>query len=235
MDKYNNLRPSLIIAPRRCILAALLASLLGASGCQLVFPVWKYRYRLSAEVERNGKIYRGSGVIEVVRDKGLTGIGARARGEAVAIDIPDSETVFVLLRGMRSGSNWPYSVPHRVFARQLGSKNMVSEDAIGKLQNMVGAKSQVPREYYPIVVRFCDMRKPESVKVLEEGCDPDKIDDVINVVNMEIEITKDPVTRGIRRVLPWLDGKPEAALNPGHSATDRTLAATLHQSDFRRD
>ena len=50
---------------RRDLLVQLLAgcAVMSASGCSLVWPSWRYRYRLTAEVERNGDAVPGDSTI----------------------------------------------------------------------------------------------------------------------------------------------------------------------------
>ena len=138
------------------------------TACQLLGLQWKYRYRLTAEVTKDGKAYHGSSVIEVVRDKGIDGIGGYVRGEAVTVEIPGSGTLFLLLRGELGDYGWPYTMPHHAFREQLGSVDMVNGALLDRLSHMQGATAVLTPDLYPRLVRFRDTSDPKSV----EGVDP---------------------------------------------------------------
>ncbi|WP_144243874.1 hypothetical protein [Sphingopyxis sp. MWB1] len=87
---------------------------LALSGCQPGDPGSSrvyfdpIRYRLTAEVETPAGVRTGSSVIETIWDRGLS--GATVRGEAVAVDLPNGQTLFVLLR-TADNPDWAAGVP----------------------------------------------------------------------------------------------------------------------------
>ena len=89
------------LVKRRWVVAGLIAAL-GLSSCEPGDPFSgrvyfdPIRYRLSAEVETPAGVRRGSSVIQTIWDRGLS--EATITGDAVAVDLPGGETLFVLLR-----------------------------------------------------------------------------------------------------------------------------------------
>lgn len=70
---------------------------LAIGACGALFPSWTYRYRLTVEVVDNGRVYSGSSVIQIKRERTTNGVGGIVTGEAVAVDIGDKGTLFALL------------------------------------------------------------------------------------------------------------------------------------------
>jgi hypothetical protein len=224
-------------ANRRDILrAALVAGVAIASGgCSLLGLQWRYRYRLTAEIATPQGVRTGSSVIEVVRTKGYSEVGGKSSGEAVAIDLPDGQTFFLLLRGPLSDVDWPYVVPHLAFQAQLGSKNMTDGKILDRLANMQGARATLERQYYPEMVRFRDIRDPASV----EAVDPDNLSVLgrgVRFRQITLEITKDPVTFSIAKRFSWwaqyLNFHFDGSSTVAEDMTSQTLSAHLSSGSF---
>lgn len=204
-------------------------------GCQLLGLEWRYRYRLTAEVVRGGERYRGSSVIEVIRERGPTGIGGKARGEAAAVDIPGAGTLFLLLRSEKWGADWPFIMPHHAFQEQLGSVNMVDAALLTRLSSMNGAKVVLSPEFYPQLVRFRDIRDPKSVELVDSGNLATSFGFGVALGQILVELTPDPVTQNIGKELPWLGAYPETRLDREYKSGIRpNLSQRLADGDFRQ-
>lgn len=183
-------------------LAALLVAG-AASGCSLLRKHWHYRYRLAAEVEWRGKVFHGSSVVEVLRSQGSTRVEATVRGEAVAVDVGDVGTLFLLLRQGWGDVDWPFTVPHKAFADRLGSSSVTDPALLTRLTKMVGEKATVDPTDYPLMIVFRDIRKPLTVQEVK----PDQLGHFFGegakLRQVTIEITNDPITGGIRHRFPW--------------------------------
>ncbi|MEP6784946.1 MAG: hypothetical protein ABI898_04300 [Sphingomonadales bacterium] len=180
-----------------------LAGIFALGGCQLLGLEWRYRYRLTVEVEAGGKLFTGSSVIEVTRTKGPTGIGGTSRGEAVAVDLPGGRTLFALLRGDMGGVDWPFTMPHWAFADRLGDTNMVDPAALDKLGSLRGATVILSPAQYPLLVTFRDVRDPKSV----ERVDPQALDNSfgpnVRLHRITVSMTDAPITTGIEKRFQW--------------------------------
>lgn len=175
------------------------------SACEILGLQWRYRYRLTGEVQQGNQLHRGSSVIEVVRDKGYNGVGGRSRGEAAVIDIPNAGSLFLLLRDSHDGSpDWPFRMPHMAFASLLGGYT-ADPELLDKLVELpAGTTAVLVPDQYPTMVRFRAARDPTSVELVDPSNLEASFGPGASLRRVLIEITRDPVTRGIRDRLPWL-------------------------------
>lgn len=176
-----------------------------------------YRYRLTVEVETPEGLRSGSSVIEVRQSMGrtaMTGFGKRidrrARGEAVAVDLPGGRTLFALLRSAND-VDWASSVVQELAPRIEGEKWEETFDNVLLLEGKV----PLPREWvhwhsamsdrnaYPMLVTFADPADPVSVALV----DPDDLaatfGEGTRLKRLTVELTDDPVTTGIEKRLGW--------------------------------
>lgn len=157
------------------------------------------RYRLTVVIETPEGAKTGSGVRRVTTQRLFSlDSGYRShqyiKGEAFGIDLGDQGTIFALVHG---------SFNEEVFA----------------LENANVAKKTIPLTYYPRLVRFRDIKYPQTVEdLIEVGRTkpsgmPDKLDTRrleqvlgtgVKIKEITIEKTGDAVTTGIEKRLPWL-------------------------------
>lgn len=196
---------------KRPVLATILLSVLALAGCdseKLGKTLPGYRYRLTAQVQTPEGLKTGSSVIEVQwttpgKIFGSQGSASyRLKGEAVAVDLPKGQTLFILL-----STPWSYDWA----AQALGNT--------GILKTMVSAEGADPGVHplprtimlgpdkldnYPYFVRFRDPRDPASI----ERVDPDALAKTFGpgttLKALTVQLTSDPVTHGIYARLPWL-------------------------------
>ncbi len=202
---------------RSVFLAALTALFL--FGCSEELPT--YRYRLTVEVDTPEGVVSGSAVREVssscsTRD-GYAGGGASmdVRGEAVAVDLPNGETLFALLSAPTYNGEAAH-VAFNVFLRQI-TKGRGFSDSCEHLNYTVKAlasgdyRAEVPEDMYPTFVRFNDLKDPMSVQKLEAGSLEGSFDKNFRVRRILILTTDANPTAKIVKILPWL-----CALNGGY-------------------
>jgi hypothetical protein len=151
--------------------------------------------------------------------------GGGTRGEAVVVDLPEGPLFVLLKLPDAKGALGGY-----VTAALVGKERFAGfEEYFAAVKRLGGwftsAKAELPREYWPMVVRFADLNDPKSV----EQVDPS----AAGVKRILLETSRDAVTTGIEKRLKWLGDYPEPSLSPGHSPYDHSLAATLHNYDFR--
>ena len=205
--------------------------LLTVSSCSL--PLTPYRYRLTIEVDTPQGLRSGSSVIDVRTwtsngwpDSGIT---SSVRGEGVAVDLPNGQTLFALLDGEdgQGAAAYAENAYEPVLAKKVGPLGLhVSEgDLLRELKRQrepmvlprkVVGRFREPRPIYPFFVRFRDLRDPASV----EQVDPDDLaasfGTGFKLRRIVVQITDDPITEGMKARLPWLphyydkvlDGKP---------------------------
>jgi hypothetical protein len=170
-----------------------------------------YSAKLKVEVDTPVGVKSGFSVIEVRRDK--TDKGYQARGEAVAVDLPHQQTLFVLLRS-QSNPDW---VGYLHSYSQIDDSNGMTDGTIGAREaynRRVAADRRVWRvarrrktavedsDNYPYFVRFRDIADPKSV----EQVDPDDLAKSfgpgVKLKSLTVQVTDEPVSEGIGKRLP---------------------------------
>lgn len=195
------------------------------SGCDALGPSWKYRYRLTAQVEKAGQTYEGSSVIEIVRTKAPDGsINGKTRGEAVAVDVPGSGALFLLLSGSDGGADWAFTMPHHAFAARLGSRDMVNDALLTKLTQMKGETATLTPDLFPTLVRFRDIADPKSVEVVDPANLAASFGPGVSLQRITVAITENEVDSSIKKRLP----------NMGDSSGYLQWQQTLPNDDPRR-
>jgi hypothetical protein len=187
-------------------------------------------YKLSIDVDDNGVIRHGEGVIGVVfRSNGFpTGIGGGGytpwnivgHGQAIPIDLGQKGTLFALMpsgdscrlpHGPRSAGEGALSL---YFHRDFRS---LSSTAIGWAQIEWFAFSQKPvtitADELPLLVRFRDIDNLQTI----ESVNPDQLDATfgpgVKIVRAVVELTNESVTTGIETKLPALRTAPNRPLS----------------------
>ena len=214
------------------------ASVLALAGCGMFADKHTYRYRLTVEVDTPQGVRSGSSIIESTASEsnGLNGrmVHSELHGEAVAIDMPDSGTLFALLDSGDGSAPFAAAAYNQIIPESI-SKNVdwrVPHDAIA--HQTVAA--DVPAAYYPILVRFTDIKNPASVVKV----DPTHLDRDygagVRLKRVFVQTTDDAVTTGIEKRFEWwakfrklhLDGTPARY----EDITKQNLAAHISPGSF---
>lgn len=185
---------------RRGVMLAVLTALL--AGCGVTPPSASYSFRLTVEVNTPHGVKRGSGVMQAFASKIIVldpadprGSGG-LKGEAVVIDLAGGP-VFALLKlpGARGTLDQAVTLALSPRAARGDFDSYLAE--VHSLGGWFGwAKAELPRDKWPLFVRFRDLRDPKSV----EAVDPP----AIGVRRIIVETTSDAVTTGIEKRLGWL-------------------------------
>jgi hypothetical protein len=222
--------------------ALVLAALAVYGAYDWAFPSGTLRYRLTLEVEVDGKVQTGSGVIEVRYEipprwmLGANRVVPSVRGEAVAADLGPYGMVFALLRGVPVEETSGYvadavAIPTSAFGLG-GSVGAIEESTVRKLGSIV-ARAEIPFSALPMLVRFRDLNDPKSV----ERVYPDNLAATLGphtrLRRVTIETTHDPVTTGIKTKLKWLEGLG-GYLDGSRTHFRNDLSNTLTGADFIR-
>lgn len=202
-------------------IAAVLGAALVLSGCSLFDETPTYRYKLTVEVNTPEGVKSGSSVIEV--DTHIASENAfptpgllsfKVRGEAVAVDLPNGQTVFALLRS-ETDVEWAARVVPHVAPKVGGDGAERIKAQLTAIRSMEGFR-EVPRIWpkvawieersgYPMMVTFGDLDDPTSV----EEVDPDDLSSSFGegyaLKRITVQVTDDPVTTGIEKRLGWVE------------------------------
>ncbi|MEM1287385.1 MAG: hypothetical protein AAGH60_03440 [Pseudomonadota bacterium] len=212
----------------------------------LIYPSASLRYEITVEVEVDGEVYAGSNVHEVTLGRQPTLADAspaysRFKGEAVAIDIADRGTLFMLLTGLRgpSSRNEPFSSEHGYSADPEQLLNVVfdvrpsSAEAVRSLPSRI-IDGDVPFNRLPMMVRFEDITDPTTVALVNPFDLAASFGEGVELRRVHVQTTRARVTVGIDDRLPWL-GSIRASLDGSTLYHGRTLANSVGVLNFRRD
>lgn len=214
------------------------------------FPA--HRFKLTVEVDTPQGVRRGSSVIQVRPSIS----GYEIDGEAAAVDLPDGQTLFVLLRSEAEesadwaglASTWaPQNIQDTwVFP---GSEADASEMERGKYfwEHVAEYRGTVPVprtrkmpwgpiDNYPYFVRFKDVTDPSSVEMV----DPDDLAASFGagyrLNSLSATFTSDPIIYTLQNRFDWLKKYPEPRLEkiPSGGTVDPTFAQKISHGDFQR-
>jgi hypothetical protein len=217
------------------VLAALSAAAL--SGCAPSVP--DYHYRLTVEVETPQGLRTGSSVIAVDNDMqtNMNGGGyllyQRARGEAVAVDLPGGRTLFALLRGADGEDSWagtllfeltpppPYRPADKESYRTDRVRNAAANRKVIVVPPMLPHRDKLyAAAAYPLFVTFHNVCDPKTVVRV----DPDNLvasfGPGVKIRRITVQITNDPMTTGIEKRLKWLDSLDDYRTDPKNPFTN---------------
>jgi hypothetical protein len=197
---------------------------------------------MTVEVETPDGVRTGSTVIEERAHKSASfpgpdagGITGSTRGEAVAVDLGTQGVLFALLRpehGEASVGGYAWALlPNPPIARAAAD---AVEQKITALKSVRGS-AELPRDMYPMLVRFQDASDPASVQQVKPEDLAQFFGPGVELRRITVEITDAPVTDRIRQRLPWLSRYPEPSLDPNfRPTTTPSFLQRLRHGDFSR-
>jgi hypothetical protein len=177
-------------------------------------------------------------------------------GEAVVIDVGEHGKLFGLLHSPPldpDEGGWGVSGPRtsdvpRALSRPFTARSPESvlipllpeatRDTAGDgvaLRQMLGDLAGVyalPREHWPVMVRFRDESDASSVELIERDNLSGQLGDGSSIERVTVEVVSAQVTRHIERDLPWLAGHRGALTRPTPGQAVRSLAQRINHTHF---
>jgi hypothetical protein len=199
---------------------------------RLVYPTYTYRYRMTVEVDVGGEIKSGASVIEVRLSKQpkflpeVPAVATSVLGDAVFVDLGEGQNVFALLASGPDGMDvdFPQHVVPLYFKLSYADHDLV------KFPHLQGSRDLESK--LPILVTFADLNDPTTARVVR----PDAFEQVfgpgVRFKRAWIEMTGDPVTRGIEQRLPWLRSHKGYLAGPQHDPTWSRPSRNLTGNEF---
>ncbi len=202
------------------VIAVCLAAVIGGAvaWCQINYPTYTYRYRLTLALEVDGKLHTGSSVIEIswVGQPYIPGAGSfvpRVRGQAAFIDFGSRGVVVAALVTGETSQDVPDGSKSAVWiaARAFGNESTQAE--LAELPRLTGRRQLMP-DNMPRLIWFPDAADPKTARRfapqnLRELFDPS------GRLDAYIEITRDPIIIDIDKKLPWFNMLSGASPNFG--------------------
>ena len=239
--------------PRRGVMGLLGgAALLALAGCKPSLPEFSsddfapVRYRLRAEVETPSGVKSASSVIEVTMNRAITNY--KLHGEAVAVDLPDGQVMFVLLRSP-TNVDWAASlpgfvppesdIPTQTFKeRQAQEERQLAWIRADRAVHYVwgGDVAKDQSQYLPYIVRFRDLHDPKSVEQVDPLDLAKSFGPGYRLTSLTVQSTDEAVTMGITRRLNWLSSPRVLVDYPhGTKVSDVPSVTLLNTYDFVRN
>jgi len=138
-------------------------------------------------------------------------VRTRARGEAVAVDMPGGQTLFALLRS-ENEVGWASSIMFLLSPRYQGDDGY--ERTVYAIRRHKGVRElpyvkpvaggRIKRDGYPMLVTFDDLSDPTSVKKVDPFDLAATFGEGVELKRITVQVTDDSVTTGIVERLPWL-------------------------------
>lgn len=199
-----------------CLVAGGLAALVG--GCGMMGHT--YRYKLTVEVETPQGLRTGYAVREMtyskqaVRLPDMAGVVATQRGEAVVVDLPGGQTLFALL------SMNGYETLQAAFGDDAPA-TLDAAEADGRVVELKPKPGSIPEQSgYPMLVRFRDLADPKSVEQVDPADLARSFGPGYRLASLTVQVTEEPVTRGIEKRLAWLGRLDQYRTDPANPFTN---------------
>jgi hypothetical protein len=188
-------------------------ALCGYVACSLVFPTIYIRYRLSLDVERDGKVQTSAGVIEIsypiLPDLSVEGgmFHGQMHGNAITIELGDQGLAFVvnllsLAPKPGAGSSGPlrptetcflWQLPLAAFGLPIDGEPSTMEKLLRQLQREKRSVD-VPIGRLPMFVHFADINDPRSIEEIDPGDLEATFGPGVRLLRARVELTNDPIT-----------------------------------------
>jgi len=177
---------------------------------KLSYPTYTCRYRMTVNVEVDGKLRSGSSVIEFQISKQMrflpdvNPIKFDAVGEAVYVDLDGQRGLMALLKSGTNATdgNFPLRVVPAHFKLDMDRQ-------LASLPGLRG-KWELPANELPTLVTFSDANRSATLRIVH----PDQLEQAfgagVHWRGIVIEMTTDPVTHGLESRLPFLVSEKNA-------------------------
>jgi hypothetical protein len=182
-------------------------------GWKMRYPTHAWNQKLTVTVSTPRGEVSGSSVVAVSWSEAFfRGEGAvfrlTMRGDATAVDLGGGQFLFALLA--YEDSQEPHStgvIPLKL----LGDEELYwSTDSFKKVQAARGRGPIVlPQKLYPRFLRFRDIKDSTTAELVDPNDLAKSFGPGVRLVRVTIEITDEAVTRGIRKILPWVSRNAE--------------------------
>lgn len=207
---------------RGCLTALVVVAAIIGGGVlwyRSAFPTYTYRYRIIVNVETPEGVQSASSVIEInevfqPRIGDSPSSQSQVRGEAVFVDLGNGKNVVALLAGGQNGAgvDYPWGIVFKTFKIDGNNHDML------RAMESSTERRVLSWDHYPTFVTFTDLKDPLSARVVSQGQFESVFGPGTRLRDVTIEMTKDDVTRGIEKKLPWWGMKFSEMRNPDGTA-----------------
>jgi hypothetical protein len=170
-------------------------------------PTYSYRYRLTVNIEAEGKLHTGSSVIEVTWSAFfLPGyhFNPELGGQAVLVDLGSHGVVVATLY---NGEDYGPAMDGAWGAIWIGARafgNGSTDEELPALEKLRGKRDLVPNDL-PRFVWFSNPQDPMTARKILVHDFPTVLGPSVRFAGASVEITSDPLVVDIRQKLSWVD------------------------------
>ncbi len=180
------------------------------------FPEASHRYRLTVEIEADGKVHTGSGVVQVQWFELIMSQrteNSRVEGRAPLVDLGKHGVVVAALKNnIRSVKFKPvprdaeYLALEAFYGRPTWATKKVSQQrkAYAAIGGETGRRS-LPEASYPPFIWLPNPGDRGSAEPMMARDFPRKIDPTVKIRSVTVEMTNDPFDNNLFEKLPWLE------------------------------
>jgi hypothetical protein len=221
---------------RNAVTALVLLLVATVGACHLIYPSYTHRYRLTLEVEADGQVRTGSGVVEVtwLRQPEFgqaPSWRSEVRGQAVMVDLERHGALLAALVGprpedlrgdaadflaLRAFAGSTPDLPPVRDARVQGYR--LERDTLAALGRLAGRRAPLAVHAMPQLVWLPDPGNPSSARPVPPADLAGVIGADFRLCGAWIEITRDRVTTGLFAQLPWLAARYHAEKKYGFTS-----------------
>jgi hypothetical protein len=177
------------------------------------YPTYAWNQKLTVTVSTPRGEVSGSSVVAVSWTENFFSGGwggalyhLTLQGDATAVDLGGGQFLFALLAYEHSEE--PHSTG--MIPLKLLSGDAYVPDAFKRVQAARGrGPITLPQKLYPRFLRFSDIMDPKTAELVDPDNLAKSFGPGVRLVRVTIEITDEAVTRGVRKVLPWLSRNAE--------------------------
>lgn len=193
-----------------------LVALVAAISFKIVFPTYHYRYRMTVEIEANGQVHTGTGVIGVsaVNQTALEGLLASFDmnywGQAPVVDLGKDGVIVAILRptGFPPSYQPPPAYPDNIamsayYGLEWGVPHSDVARNFRNLHNQTGQRTLEPSRY-PCFVWLPNPENPATARPVMPTVFSKVIAPSVRLRSVKVEITTDRNNNEIFKKLPWL-------------------------------
>jgi hypothetical protein len=229
------------------VVFAWLGFLSAAESFKLGWVEVPVHYRLSFGVEVGGVSYTGSTVIQVTYQRipswqiiNGPGVAALYEGQAAYVKLPDGKAIFLLptyLTPKFAGKRVydVVSLPDYLLSvngSPSGPTKKWAPIGAGSATTVTGS-SDIPDNFLPLMIILENWADASTAHFFRPEHPEQTLGDQSRFLGAQIEVTSEPVSRGIETVFPWLEAGHSFALgNPGDSFQQENRGYGLYKADF---
>ena len=137
------------------------------------------------------------------------------------VDLPDGRTLFALLKTVSASGHDNLAFMSMRALDPAFDYNLLESARRIAAGDGIRSPAEVDPADYPMLVTFRDIVDPTSVEKVDPGDLAASFGEVVSLKSITVEVTDEPVTRGIEKRLGWLDHLEDYRTDQSNPFTSR--------------